>query len=383
MATAFLGAISGPTVAHAASTLGNVTFTAAEVFKDVSIYGKTNFGPGSPAGSNTVLFIHGYLLVMASNDSGKPPGVFNFFDVSDPRKPVLVKSYSSAQSANNRELHAMPMAIIDGKFIVATPTTKGVCFYDFTDIMNPKDVGTLALNGVSGGDYTNVAWELSWSWPYLYVGSSGSGIDIVDATDPSAAKLVKNIPTGQLGNFRVGPVHAAGVYLTAASMDQDPTKVSILDVTDPTNPSLLTTGSVKSMYSSLTIGDMIYGVGVGANYSFMKWTPDAITVIGSKQIGKDKGGYCTYQDGFGFCGQSSDGFHKLDLHTYTLDGIKEVGVGKPAGGDTTGAGDFDFATVVGNMVYLGNDHGTGASLIPHQMEKDTTPPDVLKVYPED
>ena len=27
-------------------------------------------------------------------------------------------------------------------------------------------------------------------------------------------------------------------------------------------------------------------------------------------------------------------------------------------------GDFDFATVIGNLVYLGNDHGSGAALCP-------------------
>ena len=378
------GVVSAASVAHA--QLGNMTYTQDELFKPVSYFNEktlyptlTNSDPTKyPPGSNTVIMIHGKLIVMGSNDSGKPPGYFHIFDVKDPRKPVLLKSYSSALTAKNRELHAMPMSMIDGKFIVACPQTSGVAFYDFTDVMNPKDVGSLALDGVSGGDYTNVAWELSWSWPYLYVGSSGKGFHIVDATDPAKAVFVKTIPINQLGNFRVGPVHAAGNYLTVASMDQDPTGVSILDVSNPQMPFLLANTSGKSMYSSLTIGDMIFGDGIGANYTFMKWTPEAVTVVTEKKFGTDKGGYCTYQDGFGFCGQSSDGFHKIDLHTYDAASIKEVGKGVPPM-----SGDYDFATVLGNLVYLGNDHGTGATLIPHSMTPDTTPPKVMKVYPLD
>ena len=43
--------------------------------------------------------------------------------------------------------------------------------------------------------------------------------------------------------------------------------------------------------------------------------------------------------------------------------------------------DTDFCTVMGNLVYLGNDHGTGAAFMPHTMTPDTTPPKVVKIYP--
>jgi hypothetical protein len=379
MASAFLGALSMPTLAKA--QLGNLTYTQQEVNTSISLFNAANM-PGGPEGSNTVLLVKGYLIVMGSLDSGKSPGLFHIFDVKDPRNPVRVKSFTESKlSATLRELHSMPMAVIDGKFVLVSPTHSGVAFFDFTDPKNPADIAGLSLPGVSGGDYTNVAWVLSWSWPYLYVGSSGSGVDIVDATDPANAKLVKQIPISQLGNFRVGPVHAAGHYLTVASMDQDPNGVSVIDVADPNAPFLLTTNkTAKSMYSSLTIGDLIYGPGVNANWTFMKWSPEKIDIVAEMKIGQDKGGYCGYQDGFAICGQSKDGFHKVDVSTYTKDAIKEVSTGKPT---ADGGGDFDFASVLGNLVYLGNDHGTGASFIPHQAAPDTTPPKVFKIFPED
>ena len=89
---AFAGAVSIPALAQA--EFGNVTYTSQELFKEVSVFNATNM-PGGPPGSNTVLVIHGYLLVMGSFDSGKPPGVFHVFDVKDPHKPVLMKSYKS------------------------------------------------------------------------------------------------------------------------------------------------------------------------------------------------------------------------------------------------------------------------------------------------
>ena len=43
--------------------------------------------------------------------------------------------------------------------------------------------------------------------------------------------------------------------------------------------------------------------------------------------------------------------------------------------------DTDFCTVMGNLVYLGNDHGSGAAFMPHTMTPDTTAPKVAKIYP--
>ncbi len=39
--------------------------------------------------------------------------------------------------------------------------------------------------------------------------------------------------------------------------------------------------------------------------------------------------------------------------------------------------------MIGNLVFEGDDHPSGAGFIPHQMAPDTTPPKVMKIYPED
>jgi hypothetical protein len=202
---------------------------------------------------------------------------------------------------------------------------------------------------------------------------------VVDAHDPLSPKLVTRIETGELGGFRIGPVYAAGNHLVVSGMDGTPTKVSVLDVGDPSKPQLTATGQAPSpMYSSLVIGDRIYGTGEGGQYSFMKWTPDTVSVIGGKvKMGADKGGYCTYQDAFIFCGQSSEGFRKIDVSDEQS--FREVELADIPVSDA----DTDFATVLGNLVYLGNDHGSGAAFFAHQAAPDSKPPKLLKGYPED
>lgn len=374
-------AVSLPAIAQAA-TLGNLTYTQAELEKPVSFFGGDGAGkfPKGPNGSNTVVMLHGYMVVMGSFDSGKPPGAFHTFDVTDPRNPKLLHTLEGTpETLKLREQHAMPIAMIDGKDFMVAPTTSGIQFFDFTDPLAPKPSGALALTGINAGDYDNAAWMISWAWPYVYVGGTGNGVYIVDATDPANPTLVTRITSPEVGNFRVGPVYAAGNYLVVAQMDQVGTKVTLMDVGDPKSPFLVSTGSSPdSLYSTLLIGDRLYGAGAEGAYAFMKVTPDAISVLHRAKSGTDRGGYCGYTDGFVICGQSTEGYKKFDARDEA--NIKEVGHGTdPAAVN----GDFDFATPIGNLVYLGNDHGSGAALIPHTMAPDSTPPKVAKIYPSE
>jgi MYXO-CTERM domain-containing protein len=374
-------ALALPSVASATG-LGNLTYTAAELEKPIANFGGTGAYkfPSGPSGSNTALMLRDVFIIMGSNDSGKPPGSFHFYDIKDPRNPKLLNTLGGTPETNDlRELHAMPVAMIGGKDYTVFPSTSGIRFFDFTDPMAPAAVGYLALAGANGGDYDNANWMLSWAWPYVYVGSTGNGIFIVDATDPSKPSLVKRVTTGEMGNFRIGPTYAAGNYAVVLNMDQAPTHVSVLDVGTPSAPFLLTTGTTTiNLYSAVVIGDRIYGPGTNGDYAFMKWSPTSIGMVASKKSGSDRGGYCTYQSGIVICGQSSEGYKKWSVQDEA--NITQVGHGTDPNGV---GGDFDFATIFGNLVYLGNDHGSGAALIPHQMAPDTTAPAVLKVYPND
>ncbi len=366
------------TPATASAQLGNLAYEASEVGVPLASFDEATF-TGPPGGSNTALMLRDVLIVMGSHDSGVPDGPLHVFDVTDPRAPELLTRFTSSETAELRELHAMPVAVIDGKDILVFPTISGVRFFDFTDPMNPASIGELGLEGVNGGDYDNAAWMASWAWPYVYVGGTGNGIYVIDARDPTQPSLVTRIQTGEIGGFRIGPVYAAGNYIIASGMDATPTNVVVVDAGDPASPFLLASGSAPApMYSMVVIGDRIYGSGEGGNYSFLKWSPLAVEAIGDEvTLGADKGGYCTYQDAFIFCGQSSEGYRKIDVSD-ELDFHEVAAADIPVDG-----ADTDFATVLGNLVYLGNDHGSGAAFFAHQMAPDTTPPKFLTSYPED
>src|SRR4051812_43820688 len=295
---AFCGAVYAPAAAMATG-LGNLTYTQAELEKPVANFGGTGSykWTSGPSGSNTLLMLRDVLVIMGSNDSGAPPGSFHFYDVKDPRNPKLLKTYDGTPETQYlRELHAMPMAMIDGKDMFVFPSTTGLQFFDFTDPMNPMPSGSITLKGDNAGDYDNSTWMLSWAWPYVFAGSTGSGVFIVDATDPAKPTLVTTIASPELGNFRVGPTYAAGNSLIVANMDQMTTHFSVIDVGDPKKPFLMATKQVSSsLYSALVIGDRIYGAGTNGDYVFLKWNTSAISPLMSGQSGTDRGGYCTYQ----------------------------------------------------------------------------------------
>ena len=264
--SAFVAAVCLPSVAHATG-LGNLTYTQAELEKPIANFGGEGASKwaSGPTGSNTVLMLRDVFIVMGSNDSGAPPGSFHFYDLKDPRNPKLLKTYDGTpETSHLRELHAMPVAMIDGKDILVFPTVSGLQFFDFTDPMNPAPSGSIMLKGDNGGDYDNSSWMLSWTWPYVFAGSTGNGVFIVDATDPTQPTLVTTIASGELGNFRVGPTYAAGNNLIVSNMDQTTTHFSVLDVGDPKSPFLLATKEVSaSLYSSVVIGIFCFLVPVG------------------------------------------------------------------------------------------------------------------------
>src|SRR5262245_32230175 len=123
-------AASAVTAAGHAAGLGNLTYSAQEYQTPIAVFNAATFQVG-PGGSNTALMLRDYFIVMGSNDSGKPPGALHVFDVKDPRNPVLRKTLANTPETNNlRELHAMPVAIIDGKDFLVMPTITGLQFFD-------------------------------------------------------------------------------------------------------------------------------------------------------------------------------------------------------------------------------------------------------------
>lgn len=353
----------------------NLTYPPNEVMTVIGQVGPQN---GSPRGHGTLSMHRGYLTVVFSLDSGKGTGGFAFYDISNPKMPVLVHSKDDAETQDIREAHGYGFF---GDYVVLQ-ATKGIQFWDWSDVMNPKRVAYLELPGVAASDYLVGAWWTCWQAPYVYVGGSQLGLFIVDASDVSKPKLVDRgpdqpnpIPAAALGGFRIGPVFAIGNLLVVSGMD-DP-GYATLDIRDPQNPLLFATKrlGMPKVYSTLFNGGKIYGPGDDATLHVHDVTdPFQIIDLGKSADMGGKGGYVSIQDGFAHTGASND-YAKVDISKPSpFPVVATVSQGT--------AGDRDFGTALGNLVAVSDDHGNGSFFVPHQSAPDTTPPAVNFVNPK-
>ena len=363
-----LAATRAPAQEHGPG-LGNLTYAAEELFEPASVI-------TSPRGHGNVAMVNGYLLVPFSSDGGgsSSDGGFELYDVSDPRAPVLMARHEDALTARLREAHGFSLATLDGRTFGAFQTVEGVQIWEFTDPLVPVLASDLDLPSVGPGDYSG-AWWVFWQAPWLYVAGTGGGLSIVDARDPFAPVLAAEVPTGELTGMNPAIVYAVGNLLVLAEASGG--RLLTLDVSDPVAPSLLDVHDGPEGYSHLFAAGHVFTsksswphglslVHVGHDGHM---TPAG--VVTSTALGT--GGYGSFQDGFFHSGFSS-GYGKFDVLGGTFVG---------AGTSGLSAADEDFGQVLGNLVFAGNDHGSGSALLVHDTQPDGRGPDVAWVHPRD
>lgn len=374
--------------------LANQSYPEADLFKPVGWINHDNGLPGvysgrKAFGTNLGMMIDGYFFTLFAPDSGKGPGGFLFYDVSDPYQPRLMRRIyePEARTAAFREPHAFGMARINGRRYMAFQSTVGVEFWDFTDLNDLQRVGEINLPGVNGGDYSNVSWQLTWQAPYVYVASSEQGIFIVDAGDPANPRLAERdgsnpIPVTQLGGFRVGPIFTFGNQLVIASMENRDGMAS-LDISDPVNPRLLDRiPDLQQFYYASCFNGRQVAVSVRGAEARMELydltNPENFTLT-SDQLAVPGQLYCAFQDHYVFQG-AEDRVHKIDIHNPAAP--FEVGSGTISG-PLVRLVDHGQVSPLGNLVFVGNDHGTGSAFMPHDTAPDLTPPQVVITAPRD
>jgi cytochrome c peroxidase len=377
--------------------LGNLSYTQAELFKPVSWIRRDDQGvpatyPGRKAfGLNVGIMHKGYFLTLFAPDSGLGPGGFLLYDVSNPRAIQLVKRVyePEGRTAEFREAHSIGVSTIGGKDWIVVATTKGVEFWDFTDINDLKQVKKLALPTVNAGDYANVSWQLWWQAPYLYVASANHGVYIVDARDPANAVLADRgagkpnpVPTGELGGFRVGPIFTMGNQMVLTSMDNTDGFAS-LDISDPLNPKVLdTVTSNPNYYATCYDGHKLHASvrGGGARMFSYDLSDRSRFVAEDNRLVIDEQLYCGIQDHYVFQGAQVR-VHKVDVSNP----LQHVEVGRGSlfadGTDEQSHSDHGQVAPFGNLLFIGNDHGSGSGFMVHSTAPDTTRPVVRQVSP--
>jgi DNA-binding beta-propeller fold protein YncE len=349
--------------------LGNFTYSPDELFRPVSII-------RSPLGNMNVAMVNGYLMVIYASDDGgtAETGGIEFWDVSDPRHPVMAVRHDTGDTHGLREPHGFGLSNSDSGQYMAAQAIDGIKFWDLS---NPFDITLLSymdLPGISQGDYTG-DWWVFWQAPYVYVAGTGNGLYVVDATDLARPVLLNQVMTSQMGGLNPGMVFAVGNLLVL--MENRSGVYATMDISDPANPVLIQRFDGRIGYSHIFAAGKILtsgGDGDSPRMYVHEVTHDGIiSFVGEAGSRLDTGGYGSYQDGFFHSGFSNK-YAKFDIASLT-----QVGTGTSGLADR----DEDFGQVLGNLVYVGNDHGQGSALIVHQTAPDATGPEVHWVHPQD
>ncbi len=348
--------------------LGNLTYTDEELFEVIWMYeDPTHYG------SNVATMINGYMVTTLAPDGGKPPGGILVFDVSDPKNPELVKRIYNEQTAGFRESHAF------GHYrnYIALQDGCGIQIWDFENPRDPKQVVRYCMDGYSHDDYGS-AWQLFWQAPYIFVANGSSGYDIIDASDVANPRKIKHVNVGQ----QVGPIFAIGNMLITTAHNQG-AGYAISDISDPENPVLINSGrnGLQNIYAASFNGYQIISSARGNRINSIFTVHDVKnpnTFNKINEIDIDNEGaqlYNTTQDNYVIQGCQTE-IVKVDVSD--PDQFRIVG----RGGIDVPSSDHGQVTPFGNLIFVGNDHGSGSGFIVHQKEPDTKGPVVNMISPD-
>ena len=384
--------------------LGNLPYASSEVFQPMSAIRNIAAAPGETSirfGLNLGIMLNGYFVTVFAPDSGESPGGFLVYDVSDPRNIRLERQVyrPRGDTSDFREQHSLPTARIGDSVYMALQTTQGVEIWDLTDMNDIHREGKLRLPGVSGGDYDNAVWQLSWQAPYLYVATTGQGFQVVDTRDPAAPFIADRghrranpVPPAEYGGFRVGPIFAMGNHLVVTGMDTFE-GWSSLGIGNPLNPVLMDTIRVPRSahyYATCFDGRYVYSAPrlreppvPGGDRPFLQapvlgydLADPADFVLVNNSLSLVHRTYCGTQDHFLFQGGRND-VRKIDVS----DSTNWIEVGRGVLG--VERADHGQVSPMGNLVFVGDDHGSKSAFFVHDADPDLTPPDIVAVSPRD
>ncbi|WP_108126170.1 RICIN domain-containing protein [Saccharospirillum mangrovi] len=391
--------------------LGNLNYNANELYQRISMVDgslgipNNSNDPAAAFGLNLGYMYNGYFVGIFAPDHGHSSGGWLVLDVSDPRNPTQVarkydstysfgdayNGYSNGQqdphflgeTGDFRENHGTGFSIQDGRFYAAIPTGYGVEIWDFTDVgpgVPPVRVTAFDIPNIAAGDYTNTSWQLTWQAPYLYVANANQGITVIDTSDINNLEIVSRTPISLLGGFRIGPIFAMGNHMIVSSMDTNG-RVASIDISDPGQPQLLATYAPGQRFYAVCFNGsqvMFTNRGTPAYMQVVDISdPSQFVELSKNELRIDEALYCATQGDRYFSGNQED-VSVIDMSTPAdpvLLGEGNLGVG--------GGSDHGQVSVFGNLVYIGNDHGSGNGFVVQQTSADSTGPNVTQVSPRD
>ncbi len=169
------------------------------------------------------------------------PSYYEALDISDPIKPAIIWRHESWDE-NNQPF----VLVVEGKYAYLINPIDGFYTYEISDPASPKFINLQKdLKGFDGFD------DYAVSGNYLYI-LNGRDIHILDITDPTAIVEtgVFRFPPDQSGYMRITIIDDLAFLDNSMYSGSDPAKLTILDVSEVSQPKLITS-FYWSDYSSI------------------------------------------------------------------------------------------------------------------------------------
>jgi VCBS repeat-containing protein len=327
----------------------------------LSLTGSATAGVGNGHGT----FVSGTYVYLADELGG-----LEIVDVSDPTNPFIVGSNSSYTGAP-----AASSVFVVGDYAYVADENVGLFIFDITAPASPTVVGSYPINGFSN--------SVTVSGSYAYINDFNNGaVRILDVSNPSAPALVNTFVApshvGPAGPFSLA---VAGNYLYIADFSP---AIDIVNISDPTHPSLVSTystftnhvgaGIPVSPFALAVSGDYLYVADQDSGfYALNISNPTAPVLVGSYDPGGTGNHYVgvQVQGNFAYVVDTTGNLIELDVSNPTaptlIDSLN-VG-GSPRG-----------LNIVGNHAFVADD-SNGLDIVDLGNQISSLPPPTFSILP--
>jgi len=350
-------------------TIPNLTYTQAELFKQIS-------PKLSSLHLNQPTVYNGY-LILAGN------GVHEIWDIANPYAPVKRKTITSPFAAGEAESHQVTYSrTTNGTCYMATISGKGLDIWNVTVTTNPVLVTAMQLPNINYGDVAGAIWGMAWQGKYIYAGATVHGLYVIDVSDITQPVHIKTLSQSGLGGVSAGPLFALGNLLVVTT-PKDTAGIATVDISNPTDPKLLdsVTGGAHS-YIGGFYGGNAFLITPLRTYD-VTTDPGNIQLLAQSTVPASE--YVSFADNFLFLGGLRGGTEGVYKYSITNPASPTL-IGRFVGRNS--AWDDQFSCPIGNLIavaddQLVNNQFVGGLLAVHDVNPDTKPPTVMKVFPAD
>lgn len=202
-------------------------------------------------------------------------------NLSNPALPTVVSTLNTGGQQKD-------IALANGHIFVTSSNGNSVKAYSLNNPSTPSFVGTVSVTGAN---------QIQASGSYVYVLATGSTLQTINISNPSAMSVVSSLTT--VSSSPIG-LAIQGEYLYVISQG-GPSKLAIYSLANPASPTLV--GSITINYANplaLTVAGSYAYVdvyGCGCIYVINISNPSAPTIVTNTTVNSVNNGYGLYASG--------------------------------------------------------------------------------------